>query len=391
MELRRKVLKNLSLTSFFIILTFLVSPRIIGQQDVSEYQKHLTVISEQIRELRAKIEEESKKESTILSRLENIGLNKNLIKKELSLYSIQLEKANSELSSIRKTIPELKARLDREKEGIDRILVTIYKFGKLNSLQFMLQAAEVATLISESKHLELLAQYQEQIISNYAKNLTALKAAERELETRKRDVSSLIEYSRKKRQELEAQERKNKALIEEIKTNRKMHMQTIKELEERAEQLQALIKKILEEEVPLSIPLSPLYEKKGKLPWPLPGRVMSFFGLQKHPQFKTTTKNNGIEISPRENYIIVKSVHPGKVVFADYFQGYGNLIIIDHGMTYYSLYGHCSEFLIKKGDLVKAEQPIARVGDIGSMEGVSLYFEIRYRTKPLDPLQWLKR
>ena len=391
MELRRKVLKNLSLTFFFIILTFLVSPRIIGQQDVSEYQKHLTVISEQIRELRAKIEEESKKESTILSRLENIGLNKNLIKKELSLYSIQLEKANSELSSIRKTIPELKARLDREKEGIDRILVTIYKFGKLNSLQFMLQAAEVATLISESKHLELLAQYQEQIILNYTKNLTALKAAERELETRKRDVSSLIEYSRKKRQELEAQERKNKALIEEIKTNRKMHMQTIKELEERAEQLQALIKKILEEEVPLSIPLSPLYEKKGKLPWPLPGRVMSFFGLQKHPQFKTTTKNNGIEISPRENYIIVKSVHPGKVVFADYFQGYGNLIIIDHGMTYYSLYGHCSEFLIKKGDLVKAEQPIARVGDIGSMEGVSLYFEIRYRTKPLDPLQWLKR
>jgi len=391
MELRRKVLKNLSLTFFFIILTFLVSPKILGQEDLSEYQKRLTTISEQIRELRAKIEEESKKESTILSRLENIGLNKNLIKKELSLYSIQLEKANSELSSIRKTIPELKARLDREKEGIDRILVTIYKFGKLNSLQFMLQAAEVATLISESKHLELLAQYQEQIISNYAKNLTALKAAERELETRKRDVSSLIEYSRKKRQELEAQERKNKALIEEIKTNRKMHMQTIKELEERAEQLQALIKKILEEEVPLSIPLSPLYEKKGKLPWPLPGRVMSFFGLQKHPQFKTTTKNNGIEISPRENYIIVKSVHPGKVVFADYFQGYGNLIIIDHGMTYYSLYGHCSEFLIKKGDLVKAEQPIARVGDIGSMEGVSLYFEIRYRTKPLDPLQWLKR
>ncbi len=391
MELRRKVLKNLSLTFFFIILTFLVSPKILGQEDLSEYQKRLTTISEQIRELRAKIEEESKKESTILSRLENIGLNKNLIKKELSLYSIQLEKANSELSSIRKTIPELKARLDREKEGIDRILVTIYKFGKLNSLQFMLQAAEVATLISESKHLELLAQYQEQIISNYAKNLTALKAAERELETRKRDVSSLIEYSRKKRQELEAQERKNKALIEEIKTNRKMHMQTIKELEERAEQLQALIKKILEEEVPLSIPLSPLYEKKGKLPWPLPGRVMSFFGLQKHPQFKTTTKNNGIEISPRENYIIVKSVHPGKVVFADYFQGYGNLIIIDHGMTYYSLYGHCSEFLIKKGDLVKAEQPIARVGDIGSMEGVSLYFEIRYKTKPLDPLQWLKR
>jgi len=391
MERRRKHLKIFSLTPVFIILAVFFSPKVFGQENVSEYEKRLTVISEQIRELRAKIDEGKKKESTILSRLENIGLNKNLIKKELSLYSIQLEQANSELSSIRKTLPELKARLDREKEGIEKILVTVYKFGKFNSLQFILQAGEIGTLISESKHLALLAQYQEKNISNYAQNLKALETAEREQETKKRDISSLIEYSRKKRQELEVEERKNKALVSEIKTSRKMSLQTLEELQERAEQLQALIKKLLEEEAPLSIPLAPLYEKKGKLPWPLPGKVTSFFGLQKHPQFKTTTKNNGIEILPKENYIIVRSIHPGKVIFADFFQGYGNLIIIDHGMTYYSLYGHCSEFLVKKGDLVQAEQPIARVGDIGSMQGVSLYFEIRYKTKPLDPLQWLKR
>jgi septal ring factor EnvC (AmiA/AmiB activator) len=59
-------------------------------------------------------------------------------------------------------------------------------------------------------------------------------------------------------------------------------------------------------------------------------------------------------------------------------------------MSYYSLYGHCSEILVKKGDLVKAEQPIALVGDIGSFEGDSVYFEIRFKTKPLNPLQWLK-
>jgi septal ring factor EnvC (AmiA/AmiB activator) len=391
MERRRKHIKIFPLTSVFIVLTVFFSPKVLGQQDVSEYEKRLTLISEQIRELRAKIEEGKKKESTILSRLESIGLNKNLIKKELSLYSIQLERANSELASIRKTIPELKARLDREKEGIEKILVTVYKFGKLNSLQFLLQAGEIGTLISESKHLALLAQYQEKNISNYAQDLKAFEAAEREQETKKRDISALIEYSRKKRRELDAEERKNKALVNEIKTSRKMSLQTLEELQERAEELQALIKKLLEEEIPLSIPLAPLYEKKGKLPWPIPGKVTSFFGLQKHPQFLTTTKNNGIEIMPKENYIIVRSIHPGKVIFADFFQGYGNLIIIDHGMTYYSLYGHCSEFLVKKGDLVQAEQPIARVGDIGSMQGISLYFEIRYKTRPLDPLQWLKR
>ncbi len=389
MNLRRKPLA--SFIPAFILLQFLSFPVLFGQQDISEYQKRLAEISDQIKELRAKIDEEGKKESTILSRLDRIGFNKELIKKELSLYSVQSEKSNRELSSIRKSIPGLKAKLDEEKEAIEKILITIYKFGKLNSLQFMLQAEDMGTLVSENKHLTLLAQYQENIVSSYIKTLAQLKAAEEAQETKKKDIANLIESARKKRKELEAEERKNRSLITEIKENRKMCLQTIEELNERAEQLQTLIKKLLDEEVSIPIPLIPLYEKKGKLPWPIPGKVTSFFGLQKHPQFNTTTKNNGVEISPRSNYMIVKSIHPGKVVFANYFQGYGNLIILDHGMTYYSLYGHCSDFLIKKGDVIQAEHPIATVGDIGSLEGVSLYFEIRYKTKPLDPLKWLKR
>lgn len=89
--------------------------------------------------------------------------------------------------------------------------------------------------------------------------------------------------------------------------------------------------------------------------------------------------------------MVVKSVHAGSIVYADYFQGYGNLIIVDHGVAYHSLYGHCSDFLVKKGDFVNAQQPIATVGDISSFSGKTLYFEIRYKTKPLNPLQWLKR
>lgn len=131
-------------------------------------------------------------------------------------------------------------------------------------------------------------------------------------------------------------------------------------------------------------------KKKGKLPWPVEGKIITRFGVQKHPQFKTITMNNGIEISPEKTGIIVKSIHPGKVVYADYFKGYGNLVIIDHGMTYYSLYGHCSDFLVKKGEFVKTQHAIAFVGDFGSLEGITLYFELRFKTKPLNPLQWLR-
>jgi septal ring factor EnvC (AmiA/AmiB activator) len=373
-----------------IILMLVVFLDAYGKQDVSEFQERLAKISQQIEQLRLKIEEEEKKESTTLSRLGRIGFNKGLIKKEISLYAIQLEKANKELSSLNKSILELKAKLEEERQSIEKILITTYKFGRFNFLQFMLQAENVGTFISENKNLTLLAQYQEKIISNYTENLDQLEKAEKELQAKKKEASRLIKNAEKKRKELLAQERKNRALITEIKKNKKLHLQTLDELKVRAQQLLILIERLLKEEISIPINIIPLYEKKGELPWPIEGKVTTKFGLQRHPQFKTTTMNNGIEISPRKNYVIVRSIHPGKVVYSDYFQGYGNLIIIDHGMSYYSLYGHCSEILVKKGDLVKAEHPIALVGDIGSFEGDSVYFEIRFKTKPLNPLQWLK-
>lgn len=391
MKLHKKTLeKSYRLMVISIILMIIISLDAYGQQDVSEFQERLAKISHQIEQLRLKIEEGEEKESTTLSQLERIGFNKGLIKKEISLYAIQLKKANRELSSLNKSIPELEAKLGEEKQSIEKILITTYKFGKFNFLQFMLQAENISALISENKNLTLLAQYQGKIISSYMENLDQLETAEKELQTKKKEASRLIKNAEKKRKELQAQERKNRTLITEIKKNKKLHLQTLEELKVRAQQLLILIEKLLKEDISLPINLIPLYEKKGKLPWPIEGKVTTEFGLQRHPQFKTTTMNNGIEISPRKNYVIVRAIHPGKVVYSDYFQGYGNLIIVDHGMSYYSLYGHCSDILVKKGDLVKAEHPIALVGDIGSLEGDSVYFEIRFKTKPLNPLQWLK-
>jgi len=376
---------------FILLLALFSSLSLSPQEDISEFEERLVKISAQIKEIKAKIEEEEKKESTILSRLDRIGLKKNLIKKEISLYNIRLEKTNRELLATKKKIPPLRSKLERERQSIEKTLITLYKFGKFSFIEFMLQAKDITTLLSEGKNLSLLAQYQEKVISEYMNTMAQLNAAEEKLKRKTEELSQLVRKARQKKEEQEEQERENKALIKEIEKNKKAHLQTLKELNERAEQLQILIKKLVEEEVIFPFPFIPMYEKKGNLPWPIDGEIVVKFGLQKHPRFKTVTVNNGIEISPKGNEIIIKSIHPGKVVFADYFKGYGNLIIIDHGITYYSLYGHCTEFFVEKGDLIKAQQPIGIVGDFGSLRGISLYFEIRFKTRPLNPLQWLER
>ncbi|MCK4758869.1 MAG: peptidoglycan DD-metalloendopeptidase family protein [Candidatus Aminicenantes bacterium] len=374
-----------------LLFVFIISLGISGQQNVSEYKKRLADISRQIDQIKLRIQEEEKKESSLLSDLDRIGFNKNLIRKEISLYTMQLGNTNRELSSIQRRIPQLRAKLDREKNSIEKILVTMYKFGKLNQLQFIIQAKNMNTLVSESKNLTLLAQYQNRIIANYIDTLLQFRKAEEELEEKKKESSNLIWKTKNKRQELEVQEKKQKSLITEIKENKKMHLQALDELNERSRQLQSLIEKLLKDEISFPILIVPLYEQKGRLPWPLEGAVVSTFGRQVHPRFRTVTVNDGIEITPQKNQAVVKAIHPGKVVFSDYHKGFGNVIIIDHGMNFHSIYAHCADFLVKMGELVKTGQPISIVGDTGSLKGITLYFEIRSKAKPVDPLKWLKR
>ncbi len=373
-----------------IILILLPSTLAYTQQDVSTYEKRLEQIEAQINSLKNKINKVKKREASILSELAKIGFEKKLIMKELSLYNTQANKATSELQTIRKKIPPLKAALEQDKKAIEQILVSLYKHGHVNYFGLLLQVKDMRNLISENKNLTRLAEYQNDIVSDYIESLAQLKTAEEQQALKKNEVTQLLRKAKKKKTELEAQERKNRAFVNDITLNKKTYVETLSELESRSQELQKFIQKLLRNEISLPFPLIPLYDNKGSLSWPINGRVVTHFGLQTHPVFQTVTQNNGIEISSEPNEII-NSVHPGLVVFNDYFQGYGNLIIIDHGLAYYTLYGHCAEFLVKKGDPVQAGDAIARVGETDSLKGISLYFEIRHKTEPLNPLHWLKR
>lgn len=387
-----RIRKILFIFILFIHPLFTVNGRSSrSQQDVSEYEKRLVEITAQITDIRKKIAQEDKRKTSVLSRLNKIGLNKTLIKKEIALYNTQLQKADHELAGIQKNIPELKEKLQKERNSIEKILVTLYKFGKFSYFDFLLQADDIGDLLSESKNLTLLAQYEERIISDYRTALTDLGTAEEKLKMKKQEISQLIRKAQDKRQEYSEQEKKYNSLIQEIEKNKETHLKTLVELKDRAEGLQKLIQKLQDEQISLPYALIPLYEKKGSLPWPLKGRVITLFGPSRHRRFNTFTQNNGIEISPQKD-TLVKSIHAGRVAYADYFEGYGYLVIIDHGLTYYSLYGHLgSEFLVKRGDYVQAGQSIATVGEFGSLKEETLYFEIRHKTEPLNPLQWLER
>jgi septal ring factor EnvC (AmiA/AmiB activator) len=126
---------------------------------------------------------------------------------------------------------------------------------------------------------------------------------------------------------------------------------------------------------------------RGELPRPVEGSLAQGFGEQVHPRFHTRTVQSGLLIATEPGAQIL-AVAEGRVVFADIYQSYGPVVILDHGGGFFSLYTHMSLFTVSKGQILKTGEPLGSSGD--TLEGPRLGFEIRQLAQPQDPNKWLK-
>ena len=209
---------------------------------------------------------------------------------------------------------------------------------------------------------------------------------------------------------LDAEAERRRALLAQVRDDRATHERMAAELGEASRRLEALVRDLQRRaqarargvavrpaEPARSSGVAPatrppavgLGALRGRLPWPLEGRIVADFGRQVHPRFGTQTQRTGIDIEAEEGAPI-RAVHGAIVLYRGWLKGYGNLIILDHGDGFYTLYGHASEVLVEEGDRVRAGQGIARVGETGSLAGPRLYFEVRYQGRPEDPREWLR-
>jgi murein DD-endopeptidase MepM/ murein hydrolase activator NlpD len=199
----------------------------------------------------------------------------------------------------------------------------------------------------------------------------------------------------KKQTSLIAQEKSTRTkLLADIRKQKSLELAAIDELTQAAADLEQKIKllnlkktKAVADKNALQLSF-PAY--KGLLIMPVKGKIINLFGPYRNPKYNTTNYRSGIDIRADHGEPI-RSVFQGKVIYSEWFKGYGNMIIIDHGHSYYTVYAHLEETFKSKGDSVDTGEVIATVGDTGSMTGAKLYFEVRHHGKPMDPLKWLKK
>ncbi len=194
-----------------------------------------------------------------------------------------------------------------------------------------------------------------------------------------------------------SRERKNRTIfLASIQRQKESREKMIEELNQAAQDLQEQVSRLLQQASEAKSKQKAwvstgtgLTVKRGKIPWPVSGEIISFFGKQKDKTFNEVVDNSGIQIKAPTGTPI-HAVGEGLVRYADWFKGYGKLVILDHAQGYYSLYAQASELNVSEGQTVAAGQVIGAVGDTGSLLGSSLYFEIRKNGVPQDPLRWLQ-
>ncbi len=346
------------------------------------------------------------KEQSLFEELDRIERELRQKERELKGLQVQLRASTERLQAVQREIALTQTQLNQIKNLFRRRVRAIYKQGDHGYVRALLSSEDLSGAGRRIRYLSAIANQDQRMVAAYTGALETLQTKQAELERSKADLTLSQKAVRAKREEILNEQRARRVLLAKVQEQKKGHLAAIHQLELAARELQGLIGRLQREKrppsqigkgpapEPLRAPALPegtgaaFASLKGRLPWPTPGTLASTFGRQEHPRYRTVTFNRGIEINAPDGQEIV-AVSDGTVLYADWFKGYGHLIVLDHREGYYTVYAHASEILVKIGDRVAKGQAIGLVGSTGSVTGSQLYFEVRHRGRPQNPVAWL--
>jgi septal ring factor EnvC (AmiA/AmiB activator) len=378
-----------SFLRLFLVVFIVLAPAARGEdpsETIDGTKDKLEGIQKRMGTAQERIKKSEKRERSILGSIEALDREISRVRTRVRELSGQERDLKGKISASETNLREIRRQREKTAGWLSMRSTALYKAGHLSYLKVMLNSAGMEDLQRRSYYLRILAESDSELFNlstelyqREQRQVGALRSAKAQLISTRRDQEeNLAILARKKRDKdlilaaTRDKKEKNATLLEELESSAS-HLRKLLE----AFQLQA---KTGESAFPTL---------KGSLKRPVSGKVVKSFGRNRTGRFNTYTLSNGVTIQSAEGTPI-RSVYGGKVIFADWFSGYGRIIIVDHGGGYYTLYGHLSELSVTVGDEVEADKVIGLVGDSGSLEGSALYFEIRYHGKPVDPSPWFK-
>ena len=390
-----------------IFILFLSHPALAATKADSA-KENLNAVHEKIDQLKKELSGTQKAQEDATDQLKKSE--KQISDTNRSLYeiSVQQKKNYTKLQELKAQSDTVESQVDLQRKMLGQQIYQQYLHGDPGYLQMIIQSENPSVVARNIQYYSYVAKARAKSIYQMQGNLKKIEAYSLETASKLKEIANLKQKEEVKRAELESQKKDRAKLIASLSSKINQQRNEIQKLMRDEKRLTDLVDRLArlpsapapskrEEKISSKTPIvrnetiptetftgQKFESLRGKLSLPVKGDVINRFGS---PREDTGLSWKGLFIKSNEGNE-VKSIATGRVVFADWLRGFGNLIIVDHGEGFMSLYGNNQSTLKKTGEIVRGGDVIALVGNTGGNESNGLYFELRKLSKPFDPLAW---
>lgn len=382
------ILKTNIKIAFFFWLFFLLLPNWCFALQTENKEQRVDI------QARIKIQEKlvqtfSQKEMKIVQELNTVDYALNKARMEIKALSTEKTHLEGKIEQLNLEKENLTKKIMINSKYTAKRLAALYKMNMIGRLDMAGEPASVFDFFLQQNSMKQIITSDFQMLEKQHADLEKLEELEQKLQAQIHSKKTLESHLNNQIRINKKETRKKELILKEIRKKKKLSLAAVESLKLAVLKLDNRIRNMQNSKTSSFNDFS-FASFQGRLKSPVKGKIISKFGSSRKGDYKTFTFQNGIDIKV-ERGEPVKSVFKGDVMFSQWLQGYGNVLIINHGDNYYTLYAHVENIFKQKGEKVSTNEVIATAGDTGSMKGVCLHFEIRHHGKPVNPLKWLAK
>jgi septal ring factor EnvC (AmiA/AmiB activator) len=371
------------------------------QDELRNQNKAINSLNDEIHRLRGKIDKAETQELSAVKKILNLDEEISITEKLIKALKREEENTRGRISRLKENIRKNEDELDFLRERYELRIVNTYQKGQLTDLEKVLSSTTWRQAMYRTHYLKIISEIEQNMTKKIEKLLIEISQQKLEMEVTLRNNLNLKREKEKNIKSYRKLRISREKELHKIRSNKKSLANYIDEKEAGIQQLESIIKKVLEDKARFereerirqqqqALKTKSFKSLKGNLPWPANGRIIAKFGRQWNPKLKTTTDNPGIDIKGQPGSEI-RSIMNGVVTTITYLRGYGTTIIVDNGGGFYTVFSHLTNIQTHIDSEIRAGDVIAYMGDSGSINGAKLHFEIWGKGQKLDPEKWLMK
>jgi len=354
-------------------------------------QAQMPVLDQRLEEEKAKLRNSLRTEQSLLRQIYAM---------EQVTYQSEkkLRQAGAELAANRQAIEQDKATIERLESGmpiqsarLGRRLSALYRMGRGGFWKVLLSSNSFIDFVRRYRVLKKIVEMDAEELAVHRTEILALRKRRTDLLRRQAELNALQEREKAVALEVEVEKQKKIFLLREVEQDKTLAERLARDLAGQDAKVGEYVASLPQTPV-INPPERPLRldfaRRKGYLPSPVAGTIVGRFGYRVNDRFGTRTRSNGIDIAAPAG-TPVRVVADGMVSYIGEFLGYGQVVIVDHGDRFHTLYAQLGSFNALRGEAVNEGKVIGTVGSTGLYLSPVLHFEIRYKGAAVDPLTWL--